>query len=99
MRGNIDAFTIVFQPGAVSSLFSVPAEELTNNDFDGEVVLGRGLGELLRRLGDVASFADRAHVARAYLLTQSTWCAISSTFQATARPRSTVSLTCLFSPN
>lgn len=70
MHGNIDAFTIVFQPGAVSSLFSVPAEELTNNDFDGEVVLGRGLGELRRRLGDVASFADRAHVADAYLLTK-----------------------------
>ena len=70
MQGNIDAFTVVLQPGAVSRLFSVPAEELTNNDFDGEVVLGRGLGELLRRLGDVASFADRARVADTYLLTK-----------------------------
>jgi AraC-like DNA-binding protein len=70
MHGSIDAFTIVFQPGGVSNLFSVPAEELTNNDFDGEVVLGRGLGELLRRLGDVASFADRTLVADAYLLTK-----------------------------
>src|SRR6266852_4034903 len=67
MHGNIDAFTIVFQPGGVSTLFSVPAEELTNDDFEGEVVLGRGLGELLRRLGDVSSFADRARVADAYL--------------------------------
>ena len=33
-----------------------------------KVVLGRGLGELLRRLSDVASFADRARVADAYLL-------------------------------
>jgi AraC-like DNA-binding protein len=70
MQGNIDAFTIVFQPGAISSVFSVPAGELTDNDFEGEVVLGRGLGELLRRLSDVASFADRARVADAYLLTR-----------------------------
>jgi AraC-like DNA-binding protein len=67
MHGNIDAFTIVFQPGGVSTLFSVPAEELTNDDFEGEAVLGRGVGELLRRLGDVSSFADRARVADAYL--------------------------------
>jgi AraC-like DNA-binding protein len=67
MRGNIDAFTIVFQPGGVSTLFSVPAEELSNDDFEGEAVLGRGLGELLRRLGDVSSFPDRARVADAYL--------------------------------
>jgi len=67
MHGNIDAFTIVFQPGGLSTLFSVPAEELTNNDFEGEAVLGRGLGELLRQLGDVSSFADRALVADAYL--------------------------------
>ena len=67
MHGNIDAFTIVFQPGGLFTLFSVPAEELTNNDFEGEAVLGRGLGELLRQLGDVSSFADRARVADAYL--------------------------------
>src|SRR5260370_32573536 len=67
MHGNIDAFTIVFQPGGVSTLFSVPAEELTNEDFEGEAVLGRGLGELLRRLGDVSSFVDRARVADASL--------------------------------
>jgi AraC-like DNA-binding protein len=67
MHGNIDAFTIVFQPGGVSTLFSVPAEELTNDDFEGEAVLGREVGELLRRLGDVSSFADRARVADAYL--------------------------------
>ena len=67
MHGNVDAFTIVFQPGGVSMLFSVPAEELTNDDFEGEAVLGRGLGELLRRLGDVSSFADRSRVVDAYL--------------------------------
>jgi AraC-like DNA-binding protein len=66
-RGNIDTFTIVFQPGGVSKLFTVPAEELTNEDFEGEAVLGKGLGELLRRLGDVSSFTERARIANAYL--------------------------------
>src|SRR5258707_375567 len=67
MHGHIDAFTIVFQPGGLSTLFSVPADELTNNDFEGEAVLGRGMGELLRQLGDVSSFVDRALVAYTYL--------------------------------
>jgi AraC-like DNA-binding protein len=66
-HGNIDAFTIVFQPGGVSTQFSVPGEELTNDDFEGEAVLGRRFRELLHRLGEVSSFADRARVADAYL--------------------------------
>ena len=67
MHGRIDAFTIVFQPAGVFRLFSIPAEELTNNDFDGEAVLGRSFGELARRLGDVLSFSDRVRVANEYL--------------------------------
>jgi AraC-like DNA-binding protein len=67
MHGRIDAFTIVFQPGGMSMLFSVPAEELTNEDFDGEAALGRGIGELERRLGDAVSFTDRVRIADEYL--------------------------------
>src|SRR5260370_19263387 len=48
-------------------LFSVPAEKLTNDHFDGEAALGRGLGELERRLGDATSFTDRVRVADEYL--------------------------------
>jgi AraC-like DNA-binding protein len=67
MQGRVDAFTIVLQPGGLFGLFSVPAEELTNNDFDGEAVLGRRFGELERRLGDVSSFSDRVRIADQYL--------------------------------
>lgn len=67
MQGRVDAFTIVFQPGGVSRLFSLPAEELTNEDFDGEAVLGRRLSGLLSRMGDVSSFADRVRIADEYL--------------------------------
>ena len=67
MRGKVDAFTIVFQPGGVSALFSLPAVTLTDEDFDGEAVLGRGIGELERQLGDMAAFAERVRIADKYL--------------------------------
>jgi AraC-like DNA-binding protein len=67
MQGKVDAFTIVFQPSGIFRLFSVPAVELTDNDFDGEAVLGRQFGELERRLSDVSSFCDRVRVADEYL--------------------------------
>jgi AraC-like DNA-binding protein len=67
MRGRVDAFTIVFQPGGMFKLFSVPAEKLTNDHFDGEAALGRGIGELERQLADAISFTDRVHVADEYL--------------------------------
>ncbi len=67
MHGKVDAFTVVFQPGGASALFSVPSGELTNDDFEGEVVLGKGLGELQRRLGDVSTFGDRVRIADEWL--------------------------------
>jgi AraC-like DNA-binding protein len=67
LSGNVDVFTIVFQPGAFSTLFGVPAVELTNRDFDGEEVLGHGINELYGRLGEVSAFHDRAHVADSFL--------------------------------
>lgn len=72
MRGHVDAFTIVFQPGGVFRLFGVPGEVLTNDHFDGEATLGRGLGELLQRLGAKTSFADRIAVADDYLRARAT---------------------------
>jgi AraC-like DNA-binding protein len=48
-------------------LFSVPGGLLTNDHFEGESALGRRLGELERRLGDVTSFEDRVRIANDYL--------------------------------
>ena len=67
LSGAVDAFTIVFQPGAFSSLFQVPAVELTNADFDGKDVLGRKLGELHARLAEASAFQDRVHAADEWL--------------------------------
>ena len=63
LSGQVDAFTIVFQPGAFSTLFGLPALELTNADFDGEEVMGRRVGELYARLGEVRDFHDRIRAA------------------------------------
>ncbi len=67
LTGNVDAFTIVFLPGAFSMLFGVPAVSLTNGDFDGEDVLGRRITELYARLGEVSAFDDRVRIADAFL--------------------------------
>jgi AraC-like DNA-binding protein len=67
LSGNVDAFTIVFLPGAFSMLFGVPAIELTNGDFSGQEVLGPRIDELYARLGEVPAFQDRVHVANGFL--------------------------------
>jgi len=67
LSGRVDAFTIVFLPGAFSMLFGVPAVELTNGDFNGQEVLGHRINELYARLGEVSAFHDRVHVANGFL--------------------------------
>ncbi len=67
LSGNVDAFTIVFLPGAFTMLFGVPAVELTNGDFNGEEVLGHRLRELYTRLGEVSAFPDRVRIADSFL--------------------------------
>ena len=67
MQGKVDAFTIVFQPGGLFMLLSLPGEVLTNDHFEGQSALGRPLSELERRLGDVNSFHDRVRIANDYL--------------------------------
>lgn len=66
MQGKVDAFTIVFQPGGLFMLFALPGEVLTNDHFEGESALGRRVGELARRLGDVTRFCDRIRIANEY---------------------------------
>jgi AraC-like DNA-binding protein len=67
MQGKVDAFTIVFQPGGLFRLFSLPGQSVTNDHFEGQSALGRRLGELERRLGDVTCFHDRVRIADDWL--------------------------------
>jgi AraC-like DNA-binding protein len=68
MQGGVETFVIVFQPGGLARLFSIPSDLLTDQDFDGHAVLGRSVAELRSRLGESASFEERVQVADAYLL-------------------------------
>jgi AraC-like DNA-binding protein len=68
LSGDVDAFTIVFLPGAFSMLFGVLAAELTNGDFDAQDVLGHRINELQTRLGEVSEFHDRVQVADGFLI-------------------------------
>ena len=67
MQGKVDAFTIVFQPGGLLRLFSLPGQSVTNDHFEGQSALGRRLGELERRLGDVTCFHDTVRIADDWL--------------------------------
>jgi AraC-like DNA-binding protein len=70
IHGRVDAFVIVFQPGAVFQLFSVPGAELNNQHFDAAAVLGNAIAALRLRLGDTALFAERATIADQFLLSR-----------------------------
>ncbi len=67
LHGSVDAFTMAFQPAGIATLFSIPAVELTDADFDGGAVLGKTVTELYARLGEVSSFTDRVRVSNEYL--------------------------------
>jgi hypothetical protein len=68
MRGNVDTFAVVFQPGGLSALLSVPCDALTNQHFDGRAVCGAWVDELRDRLGTAPSFAERVRQADQCLL-------------------------------
>jgi AraC-like DNA-binding protein len=67
IQGRVDAFTVAFQPGGLTTLFGIPVAELTDSDFNAEDVLGHQIGELHAKLAEVASLADRARVADFFL--------------------------------
>ena len=68
MHGRVDSFAVVFQPGGLSHLFSVPGDAFTNQHFDGRAVLGRSVDELRSRLGESESFTKRSRTMDTYLL-------------------------------
>ncbi|MEO8255912.1 MAG: helix-turn-helix domain-containing protein [Acidobacteriota bacterium] len=68
LQGHVENFLIMFQPGGLSRLFSVPADALTNQHFEAGAVLGRSVERLRSRLGESSSFAERIRAADRYLL-------------------------------
>ena len=68
MRGNLQEFVILFQPGGLSALLSVPGDTLANRHFDGRAVCGAWVDDLRNRLGTSSSFAERVRHADQCLL-------------------------------
>jgi AraC-like DNA-binding protein len=68
MTGDIEGFGIWFQPGGLHQLFSVPMNELTNQDYDARAVLGPSISPLEQRLGECRSFEERARIMDLFLL-------------------------------
>jgi AraC-like DNA-binding protein len=68
MRGHVETFVIVFQPGGLSHLFSIRADVLTDQHFDGRAVLDASVATLGCRLGESRSFEQRTCVVDSYLL-------------------------------
>jgi AraC-like DNA-binding protein len=70
LRGRVETFVIVFQPGGLGRLFSVPADLLTDEHFEGRSVLGRSTDDLRSRLGESSSFPERIRIVERYLMTR-----------------------------
>jgi AraC-like DNA-binding protein len=67
LQGEFESFVIMFQPGGLHRLFSVPTNELTDLDYDAQAVLGSFVVQARQRLGDCTSFEDRVRVMDALL--------------------------------
>jgi AraC-like DNA-binding protein len=70
-RGNIDSFSIHFQPDANHQLFGVPGIKITDCDYGAHAVLGSGASELQQRLGNARSFQERVQIADHFIASQS----------------------------
>jgi len=65
--GAVESFAIFFQPGGFSQLFGVPINELRNQAFEAQSVLGPRVLSLQQRLGDSKGFFERVMVAESFL--------------------------------
>jgi AraC-like DNA-binding protein len=63
LQGNIECFVIMFQPGGLHRLFSIPMQELTDHSYEARSVLGPCVSELEQRLADCKTFEQRVRTA------------------------------------
>jgi AraC-like DNA-binding protein len=64
--GNIDNFTIHFQPSGFNQLFGVPMMELTDGAHDAHGVVGAQMSALYRELGEARSFNERITITEKF---------------------------------
>jgi AraC-like DNA-binding protein len=68
LHGAIEDFAIAFQPDGLSRLFSLPMQELIDQDFEGHAVLGAFISEVHQRLGECESFEERVGLVNDLLM-------------------------------
>src|SRR4051812_37842313 len=68
ITGNLEHFVVFFQPSGVNRLFSIPMNDLTNEDFDARSVLGPWISEAEQRLAAARTFEERAGIMDRILL-------------------------------
>jgi len=66
--GNVFGFGIFLKPLAPWQLFRIPLLTLSNQDFDGTELLGKGAYELWLRLAESRTFSEQIRIAESYLL-------------------------------
>jgi AraC-like DNA-binding protein len=66
--GNVLGFGIFLRPLAPWQLFRIPLLALSNVDFDGTEILGKGVHGLWLRLAEAKAFPEQVRIAESYLL-------------------------------
>ena len=68
ISGTLEQFVVLFQPSGLHQLFSIPMNDLTNEDYDARSVLGPWISRAEQRLGAARSFEERAGIMDRILL-------------------------------
>jgi AraC-like DNA-binding protein len=69
--GNVDSFVVIFQPGGLFKLLSMPLHSLTDQDYEGRSVIGPGVDELADQLAASRSSVERVRISDKYFLERS----------------------------
>lgn len=67
LSGTSESFVIMFQPAGLHHLFSLPMQEIADNDQEASAVLGPVVSRLEQRLAECHTFRERVRVADAFL--------------------------------
>ena len=70
IRGHVQALTVLFQPMGFHALFGVPTSPLSDFGYEAHGVLGASVSILYQRLGNTASFAERASLLDSFFIDQ-----------------------------
>jgi AraC-like DNA-binding protein len=68
LHGRLDCFVVMFQPAGLHQLFSVPMQELADQNDEAHAVLGSCISGVRESLGNSESFEERVRLVDDWLL-------------------------------